>query len=133
MGPSEAMVRATVDAMVGGGFVAAGYRYLNLDDGIVEVDRDANGDLVADKKGFPNGFKGKCASRRALGRLAPDSLTRPALSRCALAAVVADYVHANGMLFGVYTDRGTNTCGGRAGALGHEVADANFYARNGFE
>ena len=29
MGPSEAMVRATVDAMVQGGFVAAGYKYLN--------------------------------------------------------------------------------------------------------
>ena len=104
MQPSEAMVRATVDAMVSGGFVAAGYRYLNLDDGIVQPARDANGDLVADAAGFPNGFK-----------------------------AVADYVHANGMLFGVYTDRGTNTCGGRAGALGHEVADANFYARNGFE
>jgi len=31
------------------------------------------------------------------------------------------------------TDRGTETCGGRAGALGHEVADANFYARNGID
>jgi hypothetical protein len=104
MGPSEAMVRATVDAMVSGGFVAAGYKYLNLDDGIVEAQRDANGDLVADKTGFPNGFK-----------------------------VVSDYVHQNGMLFGVYTDRGTETCGGRAGALGHEVAAANFYARNGID
>ena len=104
MAPSESMVRATVDAMVDGGFVAAGYRYLNLDDGIVEVQRDANGDLVADKTGFPNGFK-----------------------------PVADYVHSQGMLFGVYTDRGTETCGGRAGALGHEVADANFYARNDIE
>jgi alpha-galactosidase len=80
MGPSEAMVRATVDAMVEGGFVAAGYKWLNLDDGIVEVNRDANGDLVADKTGFPNGF-----------------------------APVAAYVKANGMQFGVYTDRGTQT------------------------
>ena len=88
--------------MVSGGFVAAGYTWLNLDDGIVEVGRDANGDLVADKKGFPNGF-----------------------------APVAAYVKANGMQFGVYTDRGTQTCGGRAGALGHEAADAAFYARNG--
>ena len=104
MGPSESRVRATVDAMVSQGLVAAGYTYLNLDDGIVEVNRDVNGDLVADKKGFPNGF-----------------------------APVAAYVKQNGMKFGVYTDRGTQTCGGRAGALGHEVADANFYARNGIE
>ena len=104
MQPSEDMVRATVDAMVAGGFVAAGYKYLNLDDGVVQPQRDANGDLVPDAVGFPNGFK-----------------------------PVADYVHAHGMLFGVYTDRGTQTCGGRAGALGHEVADANFYARNGVD
>ena len=57
MGPTEALVRDTIDAMVSGGFVAAGYTYLNLDDGIVEKERDANGDLVPDKKGFPNGFK----------------------------------------------------------------------------
>jgi alpha-galactosidase len=104
MSPSEAMVRATVDAMVSGGFVAAGYRYLNLDDGAFAPQRDANGDLVPDAVGFPNGLK-----------------------------AVADYVHSQGMLFGVYTDRGTETCGGRAGALGHEVADANFYARNDIE
>ena len=102
MSPSEAHVRATVDAMVSQGLVAAGYTYLNLDDGIVELARDANGDLVPDKTGFPNGF-----------------------------APVAAYVKANGMQFGVYTDRGTETCGGRAGALGHEAADAAFYARNG--
>ena len=29
---------------------------------------------------------------------------------------IADYVHAKGMLFGTYTDRGTRTCGGRPGA-----------------
>jgi alpha-galactosidase len=37
------------------------------------------------------------------------------------------------MRFGVYTDRGTLTCGGRAGALGYETADAKFYARNGID
>jgi hypothetical protein len=45
--------------------------------------------------------------------------------------VLSDYAHKNGMRFGVYTDRGTQTCGGRAAALNHETADANFYARNG--
>ena len=83
MSPSEAHVRATVDAMVAQGLVAVGYRWLNLDDGIVEVERDANGDLVPDKTGFPNGF-----------------------------GPVAEYIKANGMQFGVYTDRGPKTCGG---------------------
>jgi alpha-galactosidase len=101
MSPSEATVRETVDAMVSLGLRDKGYKYVNLDDGIVEVQRDANGDLVPDQKGFPNGFK-----------------------------ALADYVHSQGMLFGVYTDRGTLTCGGRAAASGHEFQDAAFYARN---
>lgn len=104
MSPSEALVRETVQAMIDTGLVAAGYTYLNLDDGIVNVDRDANGDLVPDSKGFPNGWK-----------------------------PVADFIHASGMKFGIYTDRGTNTCGGRAGALGHEMQDAAFYAANGVD
>lgn len=104
MEPSEAHVRATVDAMVRQGLVAAGYRYLNLDDGIVMEKRDALGNLQADTTAFPNGFK-----------------------------AVADYVHANGMLFGVYTDRGTQTCGGRAGAQGFESKDATWYASQGVD
>jgi len=68
------------------------------------VQRDGNGDLQADPKGFPNGF-------------------RP----------VADYLHSVGLKFGVYTDRGTQTCGGRAAAFGHEAQDAAWYAKNGFD
>lgn len=80
MSPSETLVRQTVDALKSTGLYDAGYHYVNLDDGIVEVNRDANGNLVPDTKGFPNGFK-----------------------------ELADYIHSQGMLFGVYTDRGTNT------------------------
>lgn len=104
MGPSEALVKATVDAMVKNGLVAAGYTYLNLDDGIVSPTRTAGGDLIPDPVGFPNGW-----------------------------GPVADYIHAAGMKFGIYTDRGPSTCGGRAGALDHEVQDANFYAANGVD
>ena len=77
------------------------HRYVNLDDGIVEATRDASGNLIPDTHGFPAGFK-----------------------------VVADALHAQGFLFGVYTDRGTKTCGGRASAQGHEAQDAAFYAAN---
>jgi alpha-galactosidase len=101
MNPSETHVKATVDAMVKNGLVAAGYTHLNLDDGIVETARDANGNLVPDKVGFPNGW-----------------------------LPVAEYIEANGMTFGIYTDRGTLTCGGRAGASGHEQQDAAFYVAN---
>lgn len=80
MSPSEDLVRQTVAALKSTGLYDVGFHYVNLDDGIVEVNRDSNGNLVPDSKGFPNGFK-----------------------------EVADYVHSQGMLFGVYTDRGPLT------------------------
>ena len=41
---------------------------------------------------------------------------------------LADYVHSKGLKFGTYTDRGTQTCGGKPGALQHEKIDAQTYA-----
>jgi hypothetical protein len=46
---------------------------------------------------------------------------------------LADHAHAAGFKFGIYTDRGTQTCGGRPGALGHEQLDANTYAALGVD
>ena len=46
MSPSSENVLATAAAMTASGLQAAGYTYVNLDDGIVEVDRDAGGSLV---------------------------------------------------------------------------------------
>ena len=38
------------------------------------------------------------------------------------------YVHRKGLLFGLYSSAGTETCEGRPGSLGHEEADASSYA-----
>jgi hypothetical protein len=46
MNPSAESVLATAAAMTKSGLQAAGYVYVNLDDGIVAVDRDATGSLV---------------------------------------------------------------------------------------
>ena len=46
---------------------------------------------------------------------------------------VADYVHSKGLLFGIYTDRGTATCVGRPGSQGHEDIDAKTYAKWGVD
>lgn len=37
-------------------------------------------------------------------------------------------IHALGLQFGAYTDRGPETCDGHVGSGGNEVADAKFYA-----
>ena len=46
---------------------------------------------------------------------------------------VAEYLHAKGLKLGIYSDAGTNTCGGMPGSLGHEYQDAIQYARWGVD
>ena len=46
---------------------------------------------------------------------------------------LADYVHAKGLKFGVYSDAGARTCQGRPGSNGYEDADARQYAAWGVD
>jgi alpha-galactosidase len=46
---------------------------------------------------------------------------------------LADYVHSKGLKAGLYTSPGPKTCGGFAGALGHEAEDAKLFADWGFD
>ena len=94
---SERLIRETADAIVASGMRDAGYRYVVIDD-CWQVYRDTSGAIVADPQRFPNGIR-----------------------------ALADYVHAKGLLFGIYTDAGTNTCQGRPGTLSHEEQDARTY------
>lgn len=100
---NEQTIRETADAMVSSGMRDAGYRYVVIDD-CWQVSRDGAGTLVADPQRFPHGIK-----------------------------PLADYVHSKGLLFGIYTDAGTNTCQGRPGTLGHEVQDARTFAAWGVD
>lgn len=60
--------------------------------------RDSNGNIQPDTKAFPD-FQG-----------------------------VIDYIHSKGLLFGLYSDAGTQTCKGRPGSLNYEKQDAQTYA-----
>ncbi|MBN8807831.1 MAG: alpha-galactosidase [Sphingomonas sp.] len=99
----EAKVRRVADAMVASGMRDAGYRYVVIDD-CWQGPRDANGVITADATKFPSGIK-----------------------------ALADYVHARGLSFGIYSDAGARTCGGRPGSQGHEYQDALAYARWGVD
>ncbi|MEV4642336.1 glycoside hydrolase family 27 protein [Actinoplanes sp. NPDC049548] len=99
----EALVRRQADAMVANGLRDAGYRYINVDD-CWQSSRDSSGTIVADPVRFPSGMK-------ALG----------------------DYIHARGLKFGIYSDRGTQTCAGRPGSQGYEYQDARTYASWGVD
>ena len=102
-GINEGVVRETADAMASNGMKDAGYQYVIIDD-CWQTGRDAEGNIIVDKEKFPNGIK-----------------------------AVADYVHSKGLKFGIYTDAGTKTCGGRPGSLGHEYQDARQYAAWGVD
>jgi alpha-galactosidase len=91
---TERTVRETADAMVASGMAAAGYRYVNLDDCWMAADRAPDGSLAVDRVAFPSGI-----------------------------AALADYVHARGLLLGMYLSVGDYTCQHRAGSRGHMAQD----------
>lgn len=102
---NENVIKQQADAMVKTGLKAAGYEYINIDDGYWNG-RDADGTLRINKEKFPNGMK-----------------------------VVADYIHSKGLKAGIYSDAGDNTCGSGnkhpwglgVGLAGHEEADCKTY------
>ena len=100
---NEQVVRDTADAMVSSGMRDAGYQYVVIDD-CWHAPRDVNGFITADAQKFPSGIK-----------------------------ALADYVHSRGLKFGIYSDAGRLTCGGRPGSQGHEYQDALAYARWGVD
>jgi alpha-galactosidase len=100
---NEARIRAQADAMVASGMREAGYRYIVVDD-CWQTAREAGGNIVVDAQRFPSGIR-----------------------------ALADYVHARGLLFGIYSDVGDKTCQGRPGSRGHEYQDALSYAAWGVD
>ena len=100
---NEKVIRAEADAMVSSGMRDAGYQYIVIDD-CWQGARDKHGNIQPDPKRFPSGIK-----------------------------ALADYVHSKGLKFGIYSDAGAKTCGGRAGSRGYEYQDARQYAAWGVD
>ncbi|MCM1028264.1 MAG: NPCBM/NEW2 domain-containing protein [Pseudoflavonifractor sp.] len=101
---SAEVIRQVADAMVSTGLAEAGYNSLVIDDLWHASARNADRSPKEDPAKFPNGMKAS-----------------------------ADYVHAKGLRFGIYSDGGTRTCGGAFGSFGYETEDANQYAKWGVD
>ena len=108
---NENQIKEVADAMVNSGLKDAGYIYLNLDDNWMDTKRDAQGNLQNNPTTFPSGMK-----------------------------ALADYVHAKGLKFGLYGDRGKRTCHhynsnwqSQSGSNGHEEQDAKKLAEWGVD
>jgi len=98
-GVSEADLKSTADFFISSGLAAAGYLYVNSDDGYITYDRDTvTGRLVPDPVKFPSGLRS-----------------------------LADYIHSKGLLFGIYTASSSVVCSGRPGTLFHEAIDAQTF------
>lgn len=95
---NENVIKETADAMVSRGLKSVGYEYIVIDD-CWQIGRDENGYIIIDKEKFPSGIK-----------------------------ALADYIHSKGLKFGIYSDAGTHTCGGRPGSKDYELKDAEKYA-----
>ncbi|MFC2113021.1 glycoside hydrolase family 27 protein [Bacteroidota bacterium] len=80
---NEKVVMQTIDAMVYGGLLDAGYNYLVIDGGWRDTKLGPKGELLAHPQKFPGGIK-----------------------------MLADYAHSRGMKLGVHVVPGTHDCGG---------------------
>ncbi|CDW77703.1 melibiase family protein [Stylonychia lemnae] len=99
---SEDIIKQNAKKIVDLGLDKIGYVYINIDDCWQLADRDANGNVQADLTKFPNGMM-----------------------------AVGDYIHTLGLKFGIYSSAGTQTCQGKAGSLGFEKQDAQYYSNIG--
>lgn len=88
------------DLLVSSGMLAAGYKYLNIDDCWKAAERDPiSGMLTYNETKFPHGI-----------------------------SALADYVHSKGLQLGVYTSFGERTCQNYPGSWQHEYLDAKVFA-----
>lgn len=101
---TESEVVRQAQLLVSSGLAAAGYNCVNLDDGWMAAERDANGDLTGDTAKFPHGM-----------------------------AWLAGQIHALGLRFGLYTAIGTRTCQSLPASWGHYDQDAKAFASWGVD
>jgi alpha-galactosidase len=102
---NEQSIQGVSDAMVNRGLKAAGYQYVWIDGGWWSGTRDAGGNITVSAAQWPHGMK-----------------------------AVANYIHAKGLLAGIYTDAGQDGCGGtNQGSYGHYQQDANQFAAWGYD
>lgn len=111
---NHTVIEQQAAALVSSGLAAAGYRYVNIDEGWWQGTRDAAGNMTVDTNDWPGGM-----------------------------SAIADHLHQLGLKAGIYTDAGRDGCGyyfptGRPAAPGsgsenHYEQDFLQFARWGFD
>src|SRR5258708_8087712 len=107
---NEQTIVSVADAMVNRGSAtltldAGGYQYVWLDGGWWSGTRDDSGNITVNAAQWPHGMQW-----------------------------IADYIHSRGLKAGIYTDTGSNGCGGaNQGSYGHYQQDVNQFAAWGYD
>lgn len=101
---SQWMLSSMADAMADRGFLKAGYKTISIDDCWQNRARAADGSLEPNPDRFPDGMKS-----------------------------LADHMHAKGVHLGIYSATGPHSCQGLPASEGHEVQDANTFAKWGVD
>lgn len=109
-------IKAQAAALVSSGMAAAGYGYVNIDEGWWHGTRDSSGNITVDTTQWPGGM-----------------------------AAIAAYIHSLGLKAGIYTDAGKNGCGyyyptpssvpayANTGSEGHYQQDMQTFQQWGFD
>ncbi len=122
-GITSTLIKSVADLMVSNGMQAAGYQYVNIDDGWTLKTRVAPGSEQGD-----SGVDFTASD-------AGDSVLEPSPAFGGPNGIkdLADYVHSKGLKLGIYSDRGTETCGHFAASGGYELTDARTFAAWGVD
>jgi len=110
---TDKMIREAADVMINSGMADVGYQYINIDDCWMNAPKNKDSKRVG-------------PLRHDDGTIIPNSYF-PDMKG------LTDYIHSKGLKAGIYTSPGTLTCGGFAGAYGHEKQDAMQFAAWGFD
>jgi alpha-galactosidase len=102
---NEAKVKSVARSLISTGLARAGYKIVWLDFGWATGARDRNGNLIVDSTQWPDGMSG-----------------------------LTSWLHAHGLLAGIYTDAGISGCHDRGvGSYGHYQQDVDQFANWGFD
>jgi alpha-galactosidase len=128
---NDAVMRKAADVFVERGLADVGFQYLGIDDCWMRLtqemyeSRDQN--VVKKHVAYDYQATGTIGPiRDQHGNILPNGKF-PDMKG------LTDYIHSKGLKVGIYSSPGVRTCQSWAGSYGHECADADQYAKWGFD
>jgi alpha-galactosidase len=128
---NDAVMRKAADTFVERGLADVGFQYLGIDDCwmrlTLEMYEHRRANVVKKHASYDYQATGTIGPiRDEYGNILPNGKF-PDMK------AMTDYIHSKGLKAGIYSTPGVKTCQDWAGSYGHECADADQYARWGFD